>query len=371
MIEVADIFRQFGCAYIAAYGDSMLPSHRVVISDVIRCRTEVMGGHLYRCDTCDHPIYSYHSCKNRHCPKCHSEQTRRWQEQRQGELLPVPYFHVTITVPESLRSLFRSNQNDLYNLFMKTCAEAILELAKDPRHIGGLVGILMVLHTWNQQLLNHPHVHCLVPGGGVADDGTWHPAPNGFLFPVQALSVLVRGKFMSALKRLRPDLDLPESAWQQQWVSHCTPWGVGEQAVLDYLARYVFRIAITNCRVVAMDENSVTFRYKERKKRRWRTCQVSGMEFMRRFLQHVLPQGFHKVRYYGLWNPQNRPLAHRVRLGLLSEPPSFMNQPPSVQSTQESCIPARRVEPGAPCPHCGVGKLILVQTIPRPASRSP
>lgn len=367
MIEVADVFRRFGGAYLAAYGDSMLPSHRRAINDIIQCRTEALGGQLYQCDTCHHPVYAYHSCKNRSCPKCHSEQTRRWLELRQGELLPVPYFHVTITVPESLRPLFRSNQNDLYSIFMKTCAEAILELAKDPRHIGGLVGILMVLHTWNQQMLIHPHLHCLIPGGGVADDGTWHPAADGFLFPVQALSIRIRGKFMSTLKRLRPDLNLPESAWQQQWVSHCTPWGTGEQAVLDYLARYVFRIAITNSRIVAMDEESVTFRYKERKQRRWRTCQVSGVEFMRRFLQHVLPRGFHKVRYYGLWNPQNRQLVQRVRLCLLLESPS--KSPVTQPAKGEDAT--RRVEPGAPCPRCTTGQLILIRCIPRPVARPP
>ncbi|MBF0612492.1 MAG: transposase [Magnetococcales bacterium] len=259
MIELADIIRRFGPDYLNAHSDNMLPSHRRAMDDIIRCRTEALGGHLYCCDTCHTPVYAFHSCKNRSCPKCHTEQTKKWLLQRQGEMLPVPYFHVTITVPESLRSLFRSNQKEMYGLFMKTSAEAILELAMDPRYVGAMVGILMVLHTWTQQLLLHPHVHCLVTGGGALNNGAWCSSRSKFLFPLPALSDLVRGKFLCRLKEQRPDLSIPSSAWKQRWVTHCTPWGQGVQAVLDYLARYAFRIAINNSRVVSMDKNSVTF----------------------------------------------------------------------------------------------------------------
>lgn len=368
MIEVADIFRQFGDSYLAKYGDSMLPSHKRVIQDIIECRTEAMGGHLYQCDTCHQPTYSYHSCKNRNCPKCHTAQTQKWLEQRTEEMLPVPYFHITITIPESLRTMFRSNQKDLYNIFMKASAEAILELARDPQHIGGLVGILMVLHTWSQQLWYHPHLHCLVPGGGVTANGDWQPAKNDFIFPMKVLSKLVRGKVLSTIKKERPDINLPESAWQQNWVTQCTPWGEGEKAVLDYLARYVFRIAISNARIVTMDENTVTFKYKNRKQKRWKTCQVSGEEFMRRFLQHVLPQGFHKVRYYGLWNPTKRHLIQKIQLLFILDPSSVQN-PLVDQSALE--VTNNKIEAGAACPCCKTGKLLLMWRIPKPQSRSP
>lgn len=228
----------------------------------------------------------------------------------------------------------------------------------------------MVLHTWNQQLLQHPHAHCLATGGGYTPQGDWQPAKKGFLFPVQALSILVRGKFMTAMKRLRPDIVLPASAWQQQWVSHCTPWGVGEQAVLDYLARYTHRIAITNSRIVTIDDQNVTFRYKDRKQCRWRTCTVTGFEFMRRFLQHVLPEGFHKVRYFGLWHPKKRQFVQRIRLCLaLEQPASATEQQPSNKSSEQ--IASSKIEPGAPCPCCTTGLLVLVRRIPRPNARAP
>ncbi len=368
MIEVADIFRKFGDAYLAAFGDSMLPSHKQAINAIINCRTEAMGGHLYECDSCHQQIYSYHSCKNRSCPKCHTDQTNRWLELRKEEMLPIPYFHVIITMPEILRALCQSNQIDLYGTFMKACGDAILELARDPKYVGGLVGVLMVLHTCNQQMLHHPHTHCLVTGGGIADNGSWNPAKKGFLFPLKALSKLVRGKFLVRLKQLRPDINIPKSVWQQNWVSHCTVWGKGEQAVLDYLARYVFRIAITNRRIVAIDDQTVTFRYKDRKKRRWRTCRVTGMEFMRRFLMHVLPKGIHKVRYFGIWNPKNRQALKQVRLLFV------LSTPPVADLTVDSAIEqtkTAKVAPGSPCLQCTTGTLILIKSMPRPMIRPP
>jgi hypothetical protein len=238
MIEIADVFRRFADDYLNLHGATMLPSHRRAIADVLRCRTAALGGHVYRCGVCDAEIFSYHSCKNRSCPKCHTEQTRRWLEARRAELLPVDHFHVTVTVPEELRALFRANQRPCYGLLMKAAAEAIIELARDPRYVGGTVGVLAVLHSWTQQLMYHPHVHCLVTGGGISADGqVWWPARQGFLVPEKALAVLVRGKLMAALAKRWPDLILPKSVWAKQWVVHCTPWGKGEPAVLDYLAR--------------------------------------------------------------------------------------------------------------------------------------
>ena len=261
----------------------MLPSHRRAITDILACRTEALGGHLWRCDACSHEVYSYHSCKNRSCPKCHTDQTERWLEARKLEMLPCRYFHVTITVPEELRDVLRANQRDGYGLLMKAAADSIIEIARDPRYVGATVGVLAVLHTWTQQLNHHPHVHCLVTGGGVSDDGShWHPARNGFLVPVRALAKLVRGKLKAALAKRRPDLVLPKVAWRKPWVVHCTAWGEGDEAVLRYLARYVFRVAITNTRIVGLDDKGVTIRHKERKSRKWQTTRLSGHEFMRR-----------------------------------------------------------------------------------------
>jgi hypothetical protein len=269
VIEIAEVFRRFADDYQAVHGASMPPSHRRAITDILACRTEALGGHLWRCDQCGAEVFAYHSCKNRSCPKCHTDQTERWLQARKLEMLPTPYFHVTITVPEELRAVLRANQRDGYALLMKAAAEAIIELARDPRFVGATVGVLAVLHTWTQQLLYHPHVHCLVSGGGVSQDGChWLPARKSFLVPVKALARLVRGKLRAAFQKSRPDLIIPEAVWSTAWVVHCTAWGDGEQAVLDYLARYVFRIAITNSRIVGLDDHGVTIRYKKRKSNR-------------------------------------------------------------------------------------------------------
>ena len=282
-------------------------------------------------------MFSYHSCGNRSCPKCHTAQTQEWLERRQAEMLPVPYFHITITVPAELREVLRANQRDGYGVLMQACAAAIIELARDPRYVGGTVAVLAVLHTWTQQLILHPHVHCLVSGGGISEDATtWHPARRKFLVPIKALAKLVRGKFRALLRRKRPDLVIPDAVWRTPWILHVTAWGNGEQAVLDYLARYVFRVALTNARIVGLDDETVTIQYKERKTGRPRTCRLSGDEFMRRFLQHVLPRGFHKVRYFGLWHPAQRHNAARVRQMLQ------LQAPPKPDPPQELVLPLTR-----------------------------
>lgn len=371
MIELADVFRHFGSAYLNTYGETMLPSHRKVISDVINCRTPALGGHVYGCDSCQTKIYAYHSCKNRHCPKCHTAQTRQWIEKRQTEMLPIPYFHITATIPEPLRSFFRSHQSECYGILMRATAESIMEMGSNPKHIGGIVGILMVLHTWTQQLIYHPHAHCLVTGGGVSHDGTtWHPSRPDFFVPVKPLARLIRGKVMAALKEAFPNHTWPRKAWRQDWVVDCTPWGQGEQAVLDYLARYAFRIAITNGRILAMDDDTVTFRFKDRKKQCWRTCKLSGEEFIRRFLQHVLPRGFHKVRYFGLWHHAKREISKKVRLLLELENPNPDDPKPSIETAEKAQQPTRVCE-GASCPSCKQGKLVLLQSLPRPRTRPP
>jgi hypothetical protein len=374
VIEIVDVFRRFADDYLSAHGATILPSHRRAIADILACRTEALGGHLWRCDHCSAEVYSHHSCKNRSCPKCHTDQTERWLAARKAEVLPCPYFHVTITVPEELREALRANQKDGYALLMKAAAEAIIELARDPRYVGGTVGILAVLHTWTQQLLYHPHVHCLVTGGGVSDDGQhWHPARNGFLVPFAALAKLVRGKLKAALAKRRPDLILPDAIWSKQWVVHCTAWGEGDEAVLRYLARYVFRVAITNNRIVGLDENGVTFRHKHRESNRWRTIRLSGHEFMRRFLQHVLPKGLHKIRYYGLWHPARREQAARARLLLLLNRPAGPGLETRLpEATRDAADRPGDQTPSAEprvCPCCREGHLIHIGRLyPKQAS---
>jgi hypothetical protein len=370
MIEVANVFRRFAADYLSAHGASMLPSHRRAIEDILSCRTAALGGQVWRCDQCDTEMFSYHSCRNRSCPKCHTAQTQEWLERRRAEMLPVPYFHITITVPEELREVLRANQLDGYGVLMRASAAAIIELARDPRYVGGTVGVLAVLHTWTQQLNLHPHVHCLVSGGGISEDAsTWRPARRRFLVPIKALAKLVRGKFRAMLRQKCPDMIIPDAVWRKRWILHVTAWGNGEQAVLDYLARYVFRVALTNARIVRLDDETVTIQYKERKTGRSRTCRLSGQEFMRRFLQHVLPRGFHKVRYFGLWHPAQRHNAARVRQMFqlqatpkFDPPPDFV-VPPLVPSGAE---PAPPIDPQI-CPHCQ-GRLIFIRTLsPRQA----
>jgi hypothetical protein len=366
MIEVADVFRRFAADYLSAHGASMLPSHRRAIEDILDCRTAALGGQVWRCDACGTEVFSFHSCGNRSCPKCHTAQTQEWLEHRQAEMLPVPYFHITVTVPAELREVLRANQRDGYAALMQASAAAIIELARDPRYVGGTVAVLAVLHTWTQQLTLHPHVHCLVSGGGISEDAsTWHPARQNFLLPIKALAKLVRGKFRALLQRRCPDLVVPDVAWQVPWILHVTAWGNGEQAVLDYLARYVFRIALTNARIVGLDDETVTIQHKDRKTGHARTCRLSGDEFMRRFLQHVLPRGFHKVRYFGLWHPAQRHNAARVRqmLQLQAPPKPDPLQDPSVPPPEP--IDAGPVPPIEPmiCPHCQQGRLIFIRRL--------
>jgi hypothetical protein len=326
---------------------------------------------MWRCEQCAAEVFSYHSCRNRSCPKCHTAQTQEWLEHRQAETLPVPYFHITVTVPAELREVLRVNQRDGYAVLMQAGAAAIVELARDPRYVGGTVAVLAVLHTWTQKLNLHPHVHCLVSGGGISEDGnTWHPARRKFLVPIKALTRLVHGKFRALLRRKCPDLVIPDAVWRKPWVLHVTAWGNGEQAVLNYLARYVFRVALTNARIVGLDDEMVSIQYRDRKTGRPCTCRLSGDEFMRRFLQHVLPRGFHKVRYFGLWHPAQRHNAARVRQMLqLQAPPKFdLRQDPVLPPPEPSI--AEPMPPAEPviCPHCRQGRLVFLRTLsPRQA----
>jgi len=369
VVALADVLRCFAQDYLSAHGASVLPSHRRAIADILACRTEQLGGHLWRCDCCRAEVFSYHSCKNRSCPRCHNDQTERWIAARKAELLACPYFHVTVTVPEELRHVLRANQRDGYAALMRAAAEGIIELARDRRHVGGTVGVMAVLHTWTQQLVYHPHVHCLVTGGGISDDGRdWRPARRNYLVPTKALAVLVRAKMKAALARRRPDLVLPKAAWSKPWVVDCTAWGDGVEAVLRYLARYVFRVAITESRIVGLDDTGVTIRHKHRASGRWRKTCLHGHEFMRRFLQHVLPKGLHKVRYSGLWHPSRRDAAARARQFLALDrsamaPPDPPTGEPAGLGEHQSARTASSDAAPRICPCCNSGHLVHVRKL--------
>lgn len=359
MPRVADAVRQFGPAYLARHGARVLPSHRRALSDLAACRTAALGGQVHRCDACGHAHYVYHSCRNRSCPTCHGAATAAWLAAREAELLPVPYFHAVFTLPAALRDLVRAQQRVLLPLLMRTAAESLQALAADPRYVGGTIGVLAVLHTWTRALVYHPHVHCLVPGGARdPGDGTWRAARSNFLVPVRALSARFRGRFLTRLQAILPTAVIPAAVWHTPWVVYCKPTVQGSACVLRYLARYVHRIAITDARIVAVDDARVTFSYKDTTKAatpRWRTMTLPGDEFLRRFLQHVLPRGVHKVRYYGLWHPAAR--TGRQALQQRLAPP---NAPPTAA---DGATPT--VERDHPCPACGHGTLRIVGRLPR------
>jgi hypothetical protein len=359
MVELAHIVRQFGPVYQQTYQDQLLPSHRRAIHDICHCRTAVFGGHLYACPDCHTTQYSYHSCQNRHCPKCQHQAGQDWLLRQQGLLLPVPYFLLTFTLPAEMRPLALGQQKLIYNLLFRAAAAATQQLAQDPRFVGGQVGMVGVLHTWGRNLAYHPHVHFLVPGGGVDEDGRWLSSRHNFLFPVRALSVLFRAKFRDALKRTSFFDQVPPTAWQQTWVVHCKPVGDG-RAALKYLAPYIFRVAISNRRILKLAGGKVSFRYFASETGKPRTCTVTAMEFIRRFLQHVLPKGFVKVRYYGFFAPGLRDRLQTIRRQLSPQPSATA----TVEDTSSS-TPAHVVR----CPDCGL-PMVRRERI-RPRSRWP
>jgi hypothetical protein len=287
MPEVADVFRYYGPAYQERFAADLLPSHRRAMDEIIHCRTEALGGHLWPCDHCGQEHDAYHSCRNRSCPKCHRHDTEVWLAERRQELLPVPSFHVVLTLPQELRELVRRHQQDLYDILLRAAAQALIPLAADPHDVGELIGVLCVLHTWTRTLVYHPHVHCLVPAGGVSADRTeWRPARTSSLVPVHALSKLFRGLCLDLMRQERPDLTRPEAVWTQGWVV-CKPTVQGPEKVLNDLGRYVHRIALTKSRMVSIEDGDVCFRYQDSQNHRWHTMTLPAQEFMRRFLPHV------------------------------------------------------------------------------------
>lgn len=361
MPEIADIFRCYGAEYLERFGVGMLPSHLRTLRDLADCRTESFGGHLAVCDHCGEWRYSYHSCRNPSCPKCHGNDTDKWLDERRRELLPVAYFHLVFTVPKEIHGVIRSHHRVLYAILIRAAASSLLDLARDPRYVGGTIAFLCVLHTWTRAMIYHPHVHCLVPGGGFSDDGhSWLPARTRFLVPVRALSEIFCARFMDLARRALPGKAFPDSLWETDWVVYSKPSVHSADNVLRYLVRYIHRIAITNNRILSFENGEVTFRYKDSRERRWKTMTLSALEFMRRFLQHVLPAGFHKVRFYGLLAPGSRGRLPQIKELLLSTSPN----PQQATSATPDRQPAQGDARPSTCPQCQVGSLVVVLFLP-------
>jgi putative transposase/transposase-like zinc-binding protein len=313
MITLNQIFRRYGPAYRVQYGERLLPSHRAAMAAMEGCRTEVLGGHVYTCPACATTRYSYHSCKNRHCPTCRQDAAQAWLARQQDLLLPVPYFLVTFTLPPALRDLARTEQRRLYTLLFRASAAALQHLAHDPRFLGGQIGMLGVLQTWTRDLRFHPHVHYLVPALALAADGRLRRPRNGaFLVPVKPLGILFRAKLRAALRQTELYRQVPTASWRQTWVVDCRGVGSGA-AALKYLAPYIFRVALSNKGIVGLRNDQVTFHYRDGDTKQVRTCTLPALSFMGRFLQHVLPKGFVKVRYYGLFSRRGRAVLVQMR----------------------------------------------------------
>lgn len=318
-LELADIFRGFDLTEWERKGLPLSAVQRRVLRDIMQCRTAALGGHLEQCDQCGHTQIAYNSCRNRHCPKCQASARADWLAERATELLEAEYFHVVFTLPQRLSQLALQNQRIIYGLLFKTASETLLEIAADPRHLGGEIGFLAVLHTWGQTLQHHPHLHCVVPGGGLSADHTkWSACRKGFLLPVKVLSRLFRRKFLGELRQVFDERKLVcagqlsqfaqpqqyqkllEELSQQEWVVYAKPPFGGPAQVLKYLARYTHRVAISNHRLLSFSEGRVTFSYKDYAAGKVRkSLTLEAQEFIRRFLLHVLPKGFVRIRHYG------------------------------------------------------------------------
>jgi hypothetical protein len=372
--EVADIIRASGDRFIETHTAWLTALHRRVLRALAHCRTAALGGHLDRCDTCARRAISYNSCRNRHCPKCLTRARDAWLAERQRELLPVGYAHVVFTLPHTLSWLALQNKRVVYDLLFRASAATLLEVARTPRHLGASIGFLSVLHTWGQTLLHHPHVHCVVPAGGLSPDGTrWiHMRPT-FFFPVKVMSRVFRGKFIAGLTDayhagalsfpgdLQHVAEAPafraflRTLYRQDWVVYAKPPFGGPVHVLHYLARYTHRVAISNHRIVNVGDEHVTFRWKDyRHGSQVRLMTLSTDEFLRRFCLHVLPKGFVRIRFYGFLAPRRRtedlPCCRRV----LEAAPGSALAAPSCEATPPASSPL--------CPQCG-GVMVIIERL--------
>jgi hypothetical protein len=374
-VEVADILHAQGDTFVAQH-PWLSVQQRSVLQAIARCRTAALGGHVDRCDACGHQAISYNSCRNRHCPKCQAQARARWLDARERDLLDVPYVHVVFTLPHALLPLTYRNGARLYTWLFETTTATLREVAADPRHLGAEIGILSILHTWGQTLVRHPHVHCVVPSGGLSPDHQrWiHPKYSGFFLPVNVLSRVFRGKFVEALRRAydRHDLDLAgateclhhpaqwrafvDALFDTDWVVYAKPAFGGAPAVLRYLGRYTHRVAISNHRLLGFDGDDVTVAYKDYAHGgARRTMTLTAMEFLRRFVQHILPRGFVRIRQSGFL--ANACRATRVALArtLLRGPGTPM---PATNGTTTPATTTSEIRATWTCPHCG-GSMIL------------
>ena len=377
-LEVADVVRAHRDDFVASRGGRLSGAERRVLDDIASCRTAARGGHVEQCDRCGHERVSYNSCRNRHCPKCQETARAEWTAEREREILPVEYFHVVFTIPHELAGIALQNKRVVYDILFRTSADTLCTIARDPKHLGAEIGLLSVLHTWGQTLEHHPHVHCLVPGGGLSKDGTrWIPCRPGFFLPVRVLSKLFRGKFLDQLRsaRQRGELrflgrlaelqdhrvfeSLLETAFAKKWHVYAKPPFGRPEFVLRYLARYTHRVAISNARLVALDDGRVTFAWKDyRKHGRSRRMTLSAVQFLRRFLLHLLPKGFVRVRAYGF-------LANRHRAAKLAQCRWAIAQD-AMATADEPCDD---IEPAAAddtlrrCPACQSGRMACVRLV--------
>jgi Zn finger protein HypA/HybF involved in hydrogenase expression len=376
-LEVADIFRDHGAAWRSANAGHVSLDKLKVMSAIERCRTAALGGHVAACADCDHIHVAYNSCRNRHCPKCQGAAAKDWLAARQTELLDVPYFHVVFTVPKPIADIAYQNKSVVYDILLKAGAETLITIAADPKHLGARIGFTGVLHTWGSAMTHHPHVHWIVPGGGISPDGErWIACRPRFFLHVRVLSRRFRRRFLEKLRaahragRLRFFNDLALLAerrafsrylapWHKaEWVVYAKPPAAGPDAVLAYLSRYTHRVAISNSRLIALNDNQVTFKWKDYRAKgryRQRTMKLGTHEFIRRFLSHVLPKGFHRIRHYGLLANGNRAETLARARQLLAMPPPEADCDRTVDQASE---PSGNTYP---CPACG-GRMVIIET---------
>lgn len=383
-LEVADIFRAYGDQYRQTHPCSK--EQLAVMHAIEICRTAALGGRVRVCDRCGHRAILYNSCRNRHCPKCGWLARMRWLEQRQTELLPVGYFHVVFTVPEQIAPLALQNKKVVYTILFRAVSQTLLTIAADPKHLGALIGFLAVLHTWGQVLLAHPHIHCVVPAGGISPDGSRWIRPKGkkFFLSISVLSTMFRGKFLAMLKKALADgklkfhgslVSLNDSdafkrylrpLYRRNWVVYCKPPFGGPEQVLKYLARYTHRIALSNDRLLSINNAKVTFRYKDyRDHSASKTMTLDAHEFIRRFLLHVLPTRFLRIRYYGFLANARRKMNLNLACSLLNvAPPDPLPQ----QDSKELFQDVTDQDPDL-CPSCNQGHMICIEILnPLPPS---
>jgi Putative transposase/Transposase zinc-binding domain len=377
-LEVADIFRDHGPAWRRANAGHVSLDQLKVMSAIERCRTAALGGHVARCEDCAYTAIAYNSCRNRHCPKCQGAAAKEWLAERQDELLPVPYFHVVFTLPAPIADIAYQNKAVIYDLLFKVSAETMLTIAADPKHLGAHIGMTSVLHTWGSALTHHPHVHMIVPGGGISLDGSrWISCRPGFLLPVRVLSRLFRRLFLKALtaahaagrlsffgahtslSNMQSFAAFLAPLRNTDWVVYSKrPFG-GPEAVLAYLSRYTHRVAIANSRLIAFDERGVFFKWKDYRiegRDRYKVMTLATDEFIRRFLIHVLPRGFHRIRHYGLFAKNSR-ADNIARARELLTAPNRNNEPADAAANHN--------EPACPC--CG-GRIIIIEVFARGAT---